>query len=220
MKSLLTHPLSLLSRLWTQWNESALDIRTEPQIPIGYVPDPVEPWKGEFSERAKNKDNFRYATIGYRYIRRILDVVNPGPDDVFIDIGSGMGRVLCLAAQRPMRKCVGIELQEPLCEIARQNAARLRYRKAPIEIVCADATQADLSEGTIFFLFNPFGPDTLRDTFANIRASLGQKPRSIKIVYYHSKYRAALEPVDWLAKVREFERFGGHPVTIWSSRPE
>jgi predicted RNA methylase len=210
---------TLFTKWWTLCNESVLGIRTEPQIPVDYVPDPMEPWKGEFSPYAKNRDNFRYQTIGYWHARRLLRVVKPGSKDTVFDIGCGMGRILCLAAQEPVRKCVGIELQEPLCQVARRNAARLRKRKAPIEIVWGDAARVDLSEGTIYLLFNPFGPETLRDTFENIRGSLAQKPRAIKVVYYHSKYRSAVEPLDWLVKVREFERFGGqHPVTIWENR--
>jgi SAM-dependent methyltransferase len=210
---------TLLSQLWTHCNECVLGIRTEPQIPAGYVPDPVERWKGEFSPHAKNGDNFRYETIGYWHVRKLFRVVKLGPEDVVYDIGCGMGRILCLAAQEAVRKCVGIELQEPLCEIARRNAASLRNRKAPVEIVWGDAARADLSEGTIYLFFNPFGPETLRDAFENIRASLAQKPRAVKVVYYHAKYRSAVEPLDWLVKVREFERFGGqHPVIIWESR--
>ena len=196
-----------------------LGIRTEPEIPAGFKLDPLEPWKGQFFENVKNHDNFRYSTIGYWYIRRILRVVKPGPEDVFCDLGCGMGRVVCLAAQRPMRKCVGIELQEPLCRIAERNAAGLRGKKAPIQIICGDVATADLSEGTIFFLFNPFGPDTLRETMENIRGSLSQKPRAIKILYYHSKYRYALGPLDWLVPTREFSSFGGQPVTIWENQP-
>jgi hypothetical protein len=74
-------------------------------------------------------------------------------------------------------KCIGVELLAPFCEIARRNAAGLRGRKAPIQIVCGDAATAELSEGTIYFMFNPFGADTLRDTLENIRGSLSQEPR-------------------------------------------
>jgi precorrin-6B methylase 2 len=206
---------NLLSQVWTECNESVLGIRTGPEGPIV---SEQEPWRSQPSEKAKHSDNWRYATIGYQHARKILRVVKPGLDDVFYDIGCGMGRILCVAAQRPVRKCVGIELQEPLCRIARRNASRLRGRKAPIEIVCGDAATVDLSDGTIYFMFNPFGPETLRDTLENIKGSLSKNPRGIKIVYYHAKYRSVVEPLEWLVRVQEFERFGGHPVSIWENR--
>lgn len=205
----------LLNQLWTKFNEFVLGIRTGPESPVVCE---QEPWRGEVSNDARHGDNWRYATIGYRNVRRILRVVNPGPEDVFYDIGCGMGRILCVAAQRPVRKCVGVELLEPLCQIARQNAATLRGRKAPIQIICGDATGVDLSDGTIYFMFNPFGPDTLRDTLENIRSSLAQKPRAVKVVYYHAKYESVLEGQEWLVKVQEFDKFGGHPSTIWENR--
>lgn len=205
----------LLNKVWTKYNEFVLGIRTGPESPIVSA---QEPWRGEVSNDARHGDNWRYSTISYRNVRRILNVVNPGPEDVFYDIGCGMGRILCVAAQRPMRRCVGVELLEPLCQIARQNAANLRARKAPIQIIRGDAAAADLSEGTIYFMFNPFGPDTLRDTLENIRCSLAQKPRTVKVVYYHAKYQSVLERQGWLVKVHEFDGLGGHPATIWENQ--
>jgi len=210
--------LSSLVGVWTRYNESALGIQTEPRAVDVHIPDPTQPWKGLFSDKAGNQDNFRYGTIGYRNIRKILEILNPGPDDVFYDIGAGMGRVLCVAAQKPMRKCVGIELLEPLCETARKNAGQMRGKKAPIQIRCADASTSDLSDGTIYFLFNPFGPKTLQDTLENIRQSLEQNPRAIKIAYYHSKHRSVFDSQEWLVQVHDFPNFGGHPVAIWENR--
>ena len=206
-----------MSQLWTRYNESLLGIRTEPE-PADAIRDPVEPWKGEFSAKAKNPDNFRYSTVGYHHVRKILRELSLGPDDVFCDVGCGMGRVLCLAARYPVRKCVGVELTDRLCTIARRNATSLRGRRAPVEIIGGDAPRADLSEGTVYFLFNPFGPETLQDTLENIRVSLGANPRSIRIVYYHAKYRAAVDNLPWLAPLQEFRSFGGHPVVIWGNR--
>jgi SAM-dependent methyltransferase len=205
----------LLSYVWTKCNESVLGIRTGPESKVICE---QEPWRGEISEDARHSDNWRYATIGYSNVRKILRIVKLGPEDVFYDIGCGMGRILCVVAQKPVRKCVGVELLEPLCQIARQNATRLRGKKAHIQIVRGDATTVDLSAGTIYFMFNPFGPETLRDTLENIRCSLSQQPRAIRIVYYHSKYQFVFEGLAWLVKAHEFDRFGGHPLTIWENR--
>lgn len=204
-----------LSHAWTECNEIVLGIRTGPEGP---VISEQEPWKSQPSENARHTDNWRYATIGYQHARQILRVVKPGLEDVFYDIGCGMGRILCVAARLPLRKCVGVELQEPLCQIARRNATNLRGRKAPVEIICGDATTVDLSDGTIYFMFNPFGPETLRDTLENIRGSFSQNPRDIRIIYYHAKYQSVIDDMEWLVKMREFERFGGHPVAIWGNR--
>ena len=208
----------MLVQTWTRVNESALRIQTEPNGAFSRSIFPHDPCKGEFSENARYWDNFLYATTGYRTIRRILRLLEPGPEDVFYDLGCGMGRILCVAARKPMRKCMGVELFEPLCEIARQNAKNLRGRKTPIEVVCGDATTVDLSEGTIYFMFNPFGPQTLQDTLENIRRSLAEKPRAIRVCYYNPRYKSVIEGLDWLVKEHELETFGRHALTIWASR--
>jgi len=212
----LRNAASLLSQLWTEINEFVLGIRTEPERQADRIAVQGG-WKGTFSKDARHDDNFIYVTISYRNIQRVLRYLKPRPEDVFYDIGSGMGRVLCVVARKDVRKCVGVELLEPLCQIARRNSASLRGRKAPIQIISGDATTADLAEGTIYFLFNPFGPETLRHTLENIRCSLSQKPRAIKVVYYNSVFQSVLEGLPWLRQVHEFESSGGHRVTFWEN---
>jgi precorrin-6B methylase 2 len=80
--------------------------------------------------------------------------------DVVMDIGCGMGRVLCVFARRRLKKCIGIEFSGELAGIAERNARALRGRRAPIEIRIGDAAEADYTEGTIFWIYNPFGERT------------------------------------------------------------
>jgi SAM-dependent methyltransferase len=218
----------LLSRLapfvkpaWTRVNERVLCIQT-----VSNGSKKMEEkssgqawWRGEYSDDARHDDNFQYATLDYWNLYRVVNVLNPGSDDVFYDIGCGMGRMLCIVARRSVRKCVGVELFEPLCEIARANADRLRGRRSPIEIICGDATTADLSDGTIYYMFNPFGDETMHDTLENICRSLSKQPRTIKVVYCNPTCEAMFRNTSWLKKIDEFRLFGGHEVTIWQSVP-
>ena len=219
LKALLKNMALLLKPLWINCNELVLGIRTEPERPADHERNAVpEWWRGDVPERAQHDDNFVYATIDYWNVRKVVRALRPVPADIFYDIGSGKGRILCVLARKHLRKCVGIELFEPLCRIARRNAANLRGRKAPIEIVCGDATTADLSDGTIYFMFNPFGPETLRDTLYNIESSLTRSPRPIRVVYYNSVYESVLESLGWLERVHQFDSFGGQRVTFWENR--
>lgn len=205
---------------WTQLNELALNIRTEPrQSSRGTHPDVARPWwRGEFSPAAKHDDNNGYAVPDYWYIRKIVKILGLTRADTFYDIGAGMGRVLCLAARRPVRKCVGIELSETLCRVARMNAQRLRGRKSSVEVVCGDAATADLSGGTIYFLFNPFGPDTMRDFLSNLSLSLEREPRSVTIIYYNCVHRDLLDSCSWLEPLNEFGTLCGLRVALWRGR--
>lgn len=118
-------------------------------------------------------------------------------------------------AQKNVRKCVGIELIESLCLVAKNNAVRLRKRKAEIGFICDDATKVDLSDGTIFYLFNPFGAETMKEVLVNIYYTLVKNPREIRIVYYNAVHEEILQSFEWLDKYYEFITFSGLSVSFW-----
>ena len=193
------------------WGEEiVLNIRT--RVPANSVP--------ERSERLRFGDNREYASINFWHTRRMLDLVRPGPDDVVFDLGSGAGRVVCVAALRNVKKCVGVEFSEEYCRIARENALRLRGRRAPIEIVCEDATRVDLSAGTVFYLFNPFGKETLAAVLANIRASLRDRPRRVRMIYVNPVHEELLQTSGWLIKFHELQTLMGWRVSFWQNGTE
>jgi SAM-dependent methyltransferase len=220
LRRLALKAINLLRPLWTTLNEVVLNIRTMPPSTAAGIPsDPVRSkWRGPFSRTAKHDDNTAYGCPDYWYIRAIARRLKLAREDVFYDIGCGMGRILCVVARRRIRKCVGIELFEPLCEKARRNALRLRGRRAPIEIFCADAATADLSEGTVYCLFNPFGEDTLRDFLANLETSISRDPRKVTLVYYNPVHESVLKASGWLSKSDEFNTLSGLRLTFWKSR--
>jgi len=197
--------------IWAKCNDVALRIRTVPS-----VEPPAAPY---LASRITPKycDSVAYAPADYAYLRKVRRMLHAGADDVIYDLGCGMGRFLCLMARRNVRRCVGVELDPELCEIAQTNARHLRGRKAPIGIVCADAATADLSEGTIYYMYNPFGADTLREVVANLRRSWADHPRSLQIVYYNALHECLLASEPWLEKYREFKTLSGMLVSFWRS---
>ncbi len=209
--------IKLLLPVWTMLNEVVLNIRTMRPRPAAGAPPLSSTTRGPFSPTAKHKDNLAYVPHDYWYVRAMARRLKLAREDVFYDIGCGMGRILCVVARRRIRKCVGIELLEPLCQQARRNGLRLRGRKAPIEIICADAARADLSEGTVYYLFNPFGKDTLRDFLANLETSISRDPRKVKVVYYNPIHESVLKASGWLTKFDEFSTWSGVRVTYWKS---
>jgi hypothetical protein len=120
-------------------------------------------------------------------------------------------------AQRSIKKVVGVELAEDLCDCAKKNAVSMRGRRTPIVIRCQDAATADLSAGTIYFMFHPFGADTLRAVCQNVRHSLITCPRRVRVVYYNAVHEDVLESGGWLKKYHEFATQSGLRVTFWSN---
>jgi SAM-dependent methyltransferase len=205
--------------LWAMCNDAALNIHTTPPAEPAASTQLTGRTAGQEGDvRPRHDDSARYEVPDYLYLRRVVRALKPGPEDVIFDLGCGMGRFLCLMARRKVRKCVGVELLPQLCEAARKNSAQLRGRRAPIEIRCGDAATADPSEGTIYYLFNPFGPATMSEVLANIRGTLSRNPRNITIVYYNSVHEELFENSGWLEKYHAFRVQSGMAVTFWRSR--
>jgi hypothetical protein len=208
----------VLQPLWTMGNEWALGIRTTPAARSGTNQAGVDPVGQQSDVLAQHNDSGKYEVPDYWYMRKVRGLLRAGPEDVIFDLGCGMGRFLCVMARRKVRKCVGVELVPQLCEIARENAARLRGRKAPIEIQCGDAASADLSAGTIYYMYNPFGPATMKDVLASLSGTLSRNPRKITIAYYNSVGEELFQNSGWLEKYDGFRVQSGMPVTFWRNR--
>lgn len=141
-------------------------------------------WLDRFHD---SPDHGWYMPTGWFVLRRALPRNEVSPDDIFLDIGSGKGRMLYQAARYyPFARVIGVEIVEELNEIAQRNLA-LRKRKLRcqnVEFVTADAgTWRVPDDVTIVFLNAVFG-DTLRRLLANIIASIDRNPRRLRLIYY------------------------------------
>ena len=107
------------------------------------------------------------------------------PNEVFIDYGAGLGRVVVLAAMLPFKRVIGIEISPVLVERARENLSRCRVklRCKDVEILTLDATTFEVpTEATTIYFNNPFAGKILAKVLDNIRRSYEKRPRRIKIV--------------------------------------
>lgn len=207
--------------LWISLNEMFLNIETKPSAHGPGARQGLPDFRGIHTDRAQYDDNTHYEPADYHQVRRMIRVLDPGVEDVLYDIGCGKGRVLCVAARRRLKRVVGIDLFEELCEIARNNAKHLRGKKTPIDVICEDATKVDYSDGTIFTMYNPFGESTMRNVMQAIHESIRKNPRSIRIGYYNPVHEGVLEEALWLEPYTAgFETVGGTRVKFWQSKPD
>jgi len=111
-------------------------------------------------------EGVREGSVLEGYIRAMLD---PLPRDaVFVDLGSGRGRVLCIASMMGFRRVVGVEFSPQLCAIAEQN---LQITNQRAEVNCADAARYQLPLGPlIVYLCDPFGPSVMQCVAQQLRA--------------------------------------------------
>jgi SAM-dependent methyltransferase len=158
--------------------------------------------------------------IGWLALRVFVDRTELGPEDVFYDIGCGNGRVLCHVAVGRVSKCIGVELSPEFASKARANAKSLSRRLSAIDVLVGDAADMDYRTGTVFFLFNPFGAETLRSLVARIEETLKVNPRRVRIIYANPVHRDVLNSTAWLTFAGERRTiYSGQVAAYWTNRP-
>ena len=110
---------------------------------------------------------------------------------LFIDLGSGKGRGLLLAARAGFRKVVGVELDPLLDATARRNIDVFGRRHPDVEFtqVNGDATQFQFpSAPTVLFLNNPFDEPLLGKVLDNAERSHREATADLVLLYLHSNH--------------------------------
>ncbi len=160
----------------------------------------------------------RYKPTEWRTLRRILPASEVGPDDVFIDFGSGMGRVVFQAAATyRCRRVIGVELSDALNQTARRNLDRTRdrLRCRDVQLVTADVLDYQIPDDvTIAFFANPFTGPIFASVIERLLASVDRSPRKLRIIYRNPVEREFLLGTARLRLVRRLP--GRRPTAEWS----
>ena len=143
-------------------------------------------------------DAVGYAATRYRELKITVDYLELNADDVLIDYGCGKGRVVFFVAAQKIRKVIGVELDPVLMKIAKRNLQNLKIKHSPIQLYEDDAVNVKVGEATVFYFYNPFGLKTWERIIGNIKRSLEEFPRRIRIVYKNPIHRPYLDSLDWL----------------------
>jgi SAM-dependent methyltransferase len=158
----------------------------------------------------QNEERREYGPTQYRDFHRLEEFIRPAtPNESFIDYGSGLGRILVLAAMLPFRRVIGIEISSELADRARRNVDQLRakLRCQDVEILTCDATTFEVpTDVTTLYFNNPFAGSLLTSVLNNIRSSHQQKPRRIKLICNlpnESEFGEQIRMVSWLELQQE-----------------
>jgi Histone methylation protein DOT1 len=160
-------------------------------------------------------DRMRYKALGWSILPRILPARQVSSDDVFIDYGSGMGRVVYEAAARyPFKRVIGLELSEELNEIARANLDRNSSRLccSSVEIVTGDALEYDPpADVTVALFYNPFTGAILETA---VQKLLNTASGPLRIVYCNPIEHDLLMATGRLVVKKRLR--GWRPGKVWS----
>ena len=90
-----------------------------------------------------------YLASSWLVLRELFRNMEVAEDDVFVDIGSGMGRVVFMAARRPFKRVIGVERSLWLNEVARGIVDRRRRLLAcqDVALLTVDALEWDVPDG-------------------------------------------------------------------------
>ena len=146
-----------------------------------------------------------------RVVVELAERVSWGPDDVFFDLGSGLGQLVLLVNILTEVMAKGVEIEPVYCDFARGCALRLGL--SDVEFIVGDARDVDLSSGTVFFLFTPFKGEVFLRVMDRLR--LLALTREIRVIGY-GPCSAEIARLGWLR--REGDGKGGeYTLQIFSS---
>jgi hypothetical protein len=101
-----------------------------------------------------------YQPTPARHVFDLIERAAIDSSDVVIDIGSGLGHVPLLVSICTGARCIGIEREAVYVDGARRSAQALNLHR--VSFIAQDAREADLSQGSVFYLYTPFAGSILR----------------------------------------------------------
>jgi hypothetical protein len=132
--------------------------------------------------------------------RVMLELADQHPfadGDCFIDLGSGLGQLVILVHLLTGVRAFGVEVEPAYCAYSRACATELEL--TDVQFINEDARQADLSPGTVFFLFTPFIGSLLDHVIDRLREVARGHPITIAAYGMCARYLANqpwLKPLD------------------------
>ncbi len=128
-----------------------------------------------------------YMPANYYLLEKLMQAVCTFPHNrTFLDIGSGKGRAMAVAAHYGFETITGIDLSQKFCEEAKANlrVVQQQFPQVLFNVMVQDVIQFEIPAGmTTIFLFNPFDNIVMSLLVENILKSQAKNPRTIRIIY-------------------------------------
>lgn len=148
-----------------------LDMLVTGLLEVAFVP--AEP-------EERDADMIYYQPTPARIILKLIEKLHPTSDDLFYDLGSGLGHVPILVNLLTDIKTKGVELEGAYFRYSNKCLKKLGLPN--VGFIHADARHVDYDDGTIFYMYTPFQGETLRQVLRKLQAQSERRP--IKICTY------------------------------------
>jgi len=133
-----------------------------------------------------------YMPVSYTLLEAVFEKLPATTRNHFIDIGSGKGRALCMAAHKGFKQVTGLDFSKELCEQAKLNLTAIQQQIPALEfkVINNDAFYFEIPvDADCIFFFNPFDEIIMSGVVKNIVKSLKQHPRNISIIYVNPMHK-------------------------------
>jgi hypothetical protein len=111
-----------------------------------------------------------YLPSSVESLLRVVERASIRADDVFVDVGAGVGRAGAFVHLVTGASVIGVEIQPRLVAASRELAARLGISRWTCVEGDAAEVASSLTAGSIFFLYCPFGGERLTKLMASLEA--------------------------------------------------
>lgn len=159
---------------------------------------------GLSAEEIEQAEHYEPADVmGFGFLIEQLDV--PHQEYTFVDLGSGKGRALLLATEFPFKAIVGVEISQPMHEIALQNIENFSASQdaSRLSSVCEDAGKFEFpADPLVVFLFNSFHEVILARVIENLERSIERTPRHVIVVYVNPRHADVFDNAKLLKNTR------------------
>jgi SAM-dependent methyltransferase len=133
-----------------------------------------------------------YMPVSYTLLEEIFEQLPATIRDHFLDLGSGKGRALCVAAHKGFKQVTGLDFARGLCEAAKENLTITKQKNPALEykVINNDAFYFEIPDDVdCIFFFNPFDEIIMSAVVNNICTSLQNNPRKISIIYVNPLHK-------------------------------
>jgi len=134
-----------------------------------------------------------------RVVVEMIGRIDWKSSDVFVDLGAGLGQVALLVHLMTGVRALGVEIEPAYCAYARRSAEVIGAA-AGVRFVAGDVRTADLSEGTVFFLFTPFKGEVFDQVMERLRVVAELHP--IRVIGYGPCLKE-IAGLEWLKREGE-----------------
>jgi len=142
-----------------------IDMLVNGLLEVGFVPQEPE---------ERDADMLFYQPTPARIILKLVAELHATTDDIFYDLGSGIGHVPILVNLLTGIKTKGVELEESYIRYSDECLKKLGLPN--VEFIKADARHADYQDGTIFYMYTPFQGALLQQVLMKLEAESKQRP--------------------------------------------